>query len=298
MRRERWTLARRLLSVAIAGAGIGLLASCSGDGGTFSGAGSLDLTVMTFNVMFDFPKEGFDAWSVRKETAAEIILRQDPDLIGFQEPLPWQVDSLHELLPGYADARLQLNTDSTIFFRESRFELVDEGSFWLSPTPDREFSIGFGNTFPRMVMWVRLHDRESGRDFFFVTTHFDNTSPFQENAAPLYLERTEPMAASLPIVHTGDYNSEPDTEAYGILTGGVPYRLVNAFDLAGRYQVIQSPGDTRTYAPASRIDHVFLAGGDWTVSRWVVDMTTYGDPPKDPSDHFAITTDVHLRGGG
>lgn len=250
--------------------------------------------VTTYNVLFDFPNPAFDWWSVRKEHAADIVRRQDPDLLGLQEPLPWQVDTLHELLPGYEDFRLELDTDTTLFYRASRFERLDQGHAWLSPTPEKAWSTGWGNTFPRNALWVRLRDVATGIELVWVNTHFDNTSPFQETAAPYYLAWTAPLAVTAPIVHTGDYNSTPSSEAYRILAGGDPYPLTNAFDLVDAPGVIRDADDPRGFDPAERIDHVFVGGGAWTASRWTVDMSRYGDPPRDPSDHFAVTAVIHL----
>ena len=256
------------------------------------------IDVVTFNVLFDFPDPEHDGWSLRGEHVAAILARADPDLIGLQEPLPHQVDQLHDLLPGYADARLELNTDSTLFYRETRFEKVDEGAFWLSPTPDAPWSLGFGNGLPRNVVWARLLDRETGRDLHLVNTHFDNTSPFQERAAPLLLERIAPLADETPLVVTGDFNTKPSSVAYGILASGDPVRLQNAFDLAPTFEVREDtlglPSGERPYDPDLRIDHVWTGPRAWEVERWFVDTSRYGSPPRDPSDHFAIGATLRL----
>jgi hypothetical protein len=46
------------------------------------------------------------------------------------------------------------------------------------------------------------------------------------------------------------------------------------------------------YDTDRRIDHIFLAGGDFACEYWVVDITSY--PPNDryPSDHFAMAADI------
>ncbi len=260
-------------------------------------SGPLSLSVVTYNVLFDFPNPDYDSWRIRKEHVSDIINAHEPDLVGFQEPLVWQMTDLRELCPGYVEHSLDVHTDSALFFREDRFELLDKGHFWHSPWPNVPFSIGFGNFLPRNVLWVKLYDKQSGVEFFFFDTHFDNTAPFQENAAPQFLDLMEEIIAGSPVVVTGDFNSKPDREAYRILTeGNTPggFALTNTFDLAPGYDVRLAPGDEREYDPDHRIDHIFVAEGDWDSSYWVVDMTRYGDPWRDPSDHFAMATDIEL----
>ena len=261
----------------------------------------IELTVMTFNILFSFPNPEYDPWVVRRGHIAEIIRRHDPDLIGLQEPLPDQIADLHALCPGYDDALLETFPDSSIFFKADRFEKLEEGHYWLSPTPNTPFSIGFGNFFPRMVIWARLLDKETGRAFLFVNTHFDNTRPSQENSAPLFLERTRDLRGGLPVVITGDFNSKPDREAYHTLidgiadpAGGDPFRLENIYDLAERREVLAREDDPRIFGPEHRIDHIFVAEGDARSDLWLVDMYTYGPCGMDPSDHFAVAARLEL----
>jgi len=258
--------------------------------------GPMSLRVMTWNILFDFPDAEYDSWPLRREPEAEVINFHGSDLFGMQEPWYWQVTDLQALCPDYDVARTPVNTDSTIFYRRDRFELIDQGNFWLSPHPER-LSIGFGNFMPRFVIWVELYDNESRQQFFFFNTHFDNTNPFQENAAPLYLEKIEEIAGDAPMVTTGDFNSKPDREAYHILTEGIEpggFALTNSFDLVEDFDIRLTPDDERQYDPSHRIDHIFIANGNWDCSYWVVDMTRYGDPLRDPSDHFAMIADIEL----
>lgn len=257
----------------------------------------LELVVMTYNILFDFPNPEYYGWQKRKEHQADVIARYDPDLIGLQEPLWWQVGDLQAVTDGYAAVKFDLHPDSTILYKAERFSLLDEGHYFLSPWPDLDFSIGFGNFLPRLVVWVKLWDWVADREFYFVDTHFDNTAPFQENAAPLFLARTAPLAADAPTVITGDFNSKPDREAYFTLTEGVNgegFHLTNSFDVSPTWEAVQSEWDERVYDPVHRIDHIFFAGAEFACAHWVVDMVQYGDPPRDPSDHFPMIAYLSL----
>jgi endonuclease/exonuclease/phosphatase family metal-dependent hydrolase len=261
--------------------------------------------VMTFNVLCSFCDDTYDPWEDRIGYITDTIDRHTPDLVGLQELFTGEeVQQLLDLSPDYSALFYSDDTsdyaDATIWWRTDRYELVDSGFYWLSPAPDTPFSVGFSPPqLPRLVAWAHLRELSSGAELLFVNTHFDNNSPSQELSAPLLLERTEAQAGALPIVVVGDFNSQPDSTAYAILTGGVDgagLALQNSFDLAQDWLVNSNGDPAPGYDPATRIDHVFVAGGEWAVPLWIVDTWVYGEAQKHTSDHFAIAVDLHLEG--
>jgi len=255
----------------------------------------IELRVMTYNILVDLDNPDYDDWTDRRAGIVDTINRHDPDLIGLQEPVQGQVDDLLESFPEYGAVHHQAGfTDATILYRTARFSKGKVNIYWLSPTPEEEYSLGFGNIMPRMVIRVDLRDVAAGRSFYFINTHFDNTAPSQDKSAPLFLERTEPLAGKLPVVITGDFNSNLNSTAYDSLTSGAGFSLKNSFDLAPEWSMDTNVDPRPDYDTDRRIDHIFLAGGDFACDWWVVDITTY--PPNDryPSDHFAMAADLRF----
>lgn len=257
------------------------------------------MVVMTFNVLCSFCDETYDPWDERVAYIADTLARHAPDLVGLQELFTGEeVQQLLDLSPGYEVLFYSDDTsdyaDATIAWRADRYTQVDAGFYWLSPAPDMPFSVGFSREFqfPRLVAWVQLRELSTGAELLFVDTHFDNNSPSQELSAPLLVERTTSQAGSLPIVVVGDFNSRPDSPAYAILGAA----LTNSFDLAQTWSIDSNQDPVPDYDPSTRIDHVFVAGGDWTVPWWVVDTWVYGASSKHTSDHFAITTQLNFEG--
>ena len=246
--------------------------------------------VMTYNVLFDFPNPDYPPWSVRKEGVAENIMRHEPDLIGLQEPFLWQVQDILALTDGYRAIHDGLYTDAAILYKADRFRIINFGSFWLSPTPGEPLSTGFGNFFPRICVWAVMYDLYSDTAFVFSVTHFDNTSPFQETAAPLYVGYMDALGANLPVIAVGDYNSRPGSEAYGILTQS----LSDTFYMVESYELIGNEQEMASWNPDDRIDHIFVGYGDFAVHRWLADLTTYGDPPQPPSDHWPVVAEIEI----
>lgn len=261
------------------------------------------LSVMTFNVLCSLCSSEFDPWDDRVPWMADTIMRHDPDLVGLQEIVyAEEVQQILDATPGYTavfyDEGELPYPDATVLFRDELFELVDHGFYWLSPTPDQARSTGFADGFQlaRLVVWTVLRRRDDGAELFFANTHFDNNSPSQELSAPLVLERTAPFVDGRPVVFVGDFNSDPSSEAYAILTGGDPFVLENAFDLAPEWTMETNQEPAPDYDTSQRIDHVFVAGVSWTATRWVVDTWIYGRNDLYVSDHFAIATELELEG--
>lgn len=281
-----------------------LLTGCGDD--SHGDTAAPPMTVMSFNVLCSFCNLAeYDPWEERLAYFDDIFARHDPDLIGTQElsPLNAEVTAISELLPGYGviyyrDTILgRTYPDAAIFYRSERFEVIESGDYWLSPTPDVPFSSGFARIqLPRLVVWARLRDLAAGgREIFFATTHFDNNSPSQELSAPLLQERTAPFAGDRPVIVVGDFNSRPNSTAYGILTTDDSNGIVfeNAFDLTDwRLDTNLTPAPE--YDLGDRIDHIFLAGDgvSWTVDDWVVDLTVYGANDRYPSDHWPVVATV------
>jgi len=269
---------------------------------------SATVKVMTFNILCSFcAKDGYDKWAQRLPHLQALIKRHDADLIGMQEqfvtnPDGGEITALVATHPVYEAIYYKAKEgepfdypDATIYYRRERFEAREHGFFWLSPTPDTPFSKGFadGGQLYRLVAWTRLYDKTSRREFVFATTHFDNNPPSQEKSVPLVLQRLGPMAKTLPLIFVGDYNSKPSSKAYKILTEGIDgkgFKLQNSFDLVGpdKWRAASDVTPPPAYDTTQRIDHIFVAGGTFQVSDWVVDLTRYGEKKRRPSDHWAM----------
>lgn len=260
-------------------------------------------SVMTYNVLCSFCGGGeYDSWDERKPYFKDIFARYDADLIGLQElSFGTEVDQMLELMPGYAGvyyAAVDSNLtypDATVLYRTERFELLDSGQFWLSPTPDVPSSTGFAEQqLPRLVAWTKLRDLNSGQTLYFASTHVDNNSPSQAKSAPLILERAAPWAAEAPLVFLGDFNSKPATEAYQTLTADAGFHFVNAQGIADEWVVDTNEEPAPDYPLEDRIDHIFLGAGavDWSVSKWSVDVHRYGPNQRYASDHFPMAATI------
>ncbi len=185
----------------------------------------LQLNLMTFNVRYDNPSDGANSWKFRKNFVADMILKNDVDVIGTQEVLVGQLNDILIALPLYTYAGVGRKDGKTageysaVFYKKEKFELLKSGTFWLSEKPTYIGSIGWDAALERIVTWVVLKDRISGKTFAFVNTHFDHIGVVaRRESAKLLLSKAVEIAQGLPLIVSGDLNSTPDSEAIKILT--------------------------------------------------------------------------------
>ena len=77
-------------------------------GGTISGVCAADdpadataVSVLSFNIRYGSANDGENAWPRRRELVFDVIREPDCDFIGLQEALRFQIDAIHEAVPGY-----------------------------------------------------------------------------------------------------------------------------------------------------------------------------------------------------
>jgi endonuclease/exonuclease/phosphatase family metal-dependent hydrolase len=271
-----------------------------------SEAGAQDdgsLVVMSFNIRYGTASDGENRWENRREAVFGLLGSEDPDLIGVQEALAFQLDEMRAASPVYGIVGVG-RTDgrrdgefAAILFRRDRFQVAASGTFWLSDTPEVVASRSWGNTIPRICTWARFIDRD-GRAFWLYNVHLDHQSqPSRERSVGLLLERIAVRPAlDEPVIITGDFNAGEDNPAMAPLIGspgGRPPRFADAFRV--RHSDATTVGTFtgfeigRTSGP--KIDYVLVEPDVEVVSAEIVRTVTDG---RYPSDHFPVVARVRL----
>ena len=302
---------RRLLSVLIASAVF---------------APGQTLIVGTYNVRYDNPgdAERGNGWAQRAPVIGELIKFHQFDVLGTQEALHHQVVDLQERLPEFAHVGMGRDDGekkgefTAIFYKKDKFRLLDSGTFWLSPTPDKVGVIGWDAALPRICTWVKL--RESAgkeRAFWMFNVPFDHRGvQARLESSRLVLAKIDELAAGEPVIFTGDFNVTQTSESYNEIAGSESFS--DAYEGAPiRYA---QNGTFSNFDPNaktdSRIDHVFLTP-HFKPLRYGVLLDTYrarppggdaatptGNAPEEvklqeyqsrlPSDHFPVLVEVEL----
>ena len=101
-----------------------------------------EIKVMSYNIRLDVASDGENRWDARKDKVAGLMNYYEADFIGGQEVTHSQLIYLTENLIGYSyigvgrDDGKQKGEYSCIFYKKDKFEMIEQSTFWLSPTPD------------------------------------------------------------------------------------------------------------------------------------------------------------------
>jgi endonuclease/exonuclease/phosphatase family metal-dependent hydrolase len=267
--------------------------------GPTQAAAPIALRAMTFNLRFA-SNEQPNAWPDRRPVMRHLLEKESPDVFGTQEGLYRQIRDIAEDLPGYEWIGLGRGGGSrdefaAIFFKRERFEPVAFDHFWLSATPEAVGSMTWGNHYRRMVTWVRLRERSSGREFYLWNTHFDHeVEVARQKSAELIRDRLGKLEPDVPLILLGDFNcAAGDSVAYDMLTKGAG--LSDTWTLAAQREN-EALNSFHDYKPAlsehTRIDWI-LARPPLAVARAAI--VTYHEGAQYPSDHFPVEADLELR---
>lgn len=138
------------------------------------------LTIGTYNIRYDNPKDTGNLWVDRAPVIASLIRFHDFDIFGTQEGYKNQLDDITTALPQYnyygvgRDDGKDKGEHSAIFYKKDEFNLLNKGDFWLSQTPDKP-GLGWDATCcNRICSWVYLQHKKSGKKFYFFNAHFDH----------------------------------------------------------------------------------------------------------------------------
>jgi endonuclease/exonuclease/phosphatase family metal-dependent hydrolase len=255
------------------------------------------INIATYNLRNSHADDGPNAWPARKDMLKALIRYHEFDIFGTQEGFADQIGDLAQMEEfghvgvGRDDGK-DAGEHSAIFYRKSRFTLLDKGDFWLSETPDRP-SFGWdAKCCHRLASWARLRDRSNARVLFVFSVHFDHEGEQARRAsADLMLRKIAEIARGEPAICVGDFNSTPDTVQIRTMSKAMrdareaskapPYGPAGTFN---GFHVDQ--------APLERIDYVFV-DRHFDVLKYAALSDSLAQ--RYPSDHFPVVARVVFK---
>lgn len=248
--------------------------------------------LMSYNIRYDTPADGVNAWPQRKAAVAELLRQHAPDIFGIQEALPHQVSELSAALPDYG--WLGVGRDAgdggegvPVFYRKDRFTLLQSATFWLSETPDQP-SRGWDAALNRICSYGQFEEKTDQRRLWVINCHFDHAGQTARlESARLVLSQIETINPDgEPLVLMGDFNAEPES----------PPMVLLKQHLSDSRDSSRSPpsGPSGTFsgfvtgsAVTHRIDYLFIAsrGPVEVLEHAVLDDANAGHYP---SDHLPV----------
>lgn len=255
------------------------------------------INVGSYNLRYNTPNDGINAWPNRKENVKGLIRFHEFDIFGVQEALIGQLKDVAEL-PEFAfigkgrDDGKEGGEHSAIFYKKDRFKLLKSGDFWLSETPDKPGKGWDATCCNRICSWGEFQDLTSKKKFYFFNVHFDHQGvEARRQSGHLMVKKMNEIAGKSTIILTGDFNSTPETEQMKTIGG-----LLNDTHDVTKQAPYGPEGTFNSFkfdAPMkNRIDYIFVSKN--------IDVLKYGvltdaKEQRYPSDHQPVLVKVEIK---
>lgn len=253
-----------------------------------------NLRVMSFNVRYFNNNADYEnGWDHRKRAIPAMLEDVLPDVMGTQEITDYQIAYLDARSPQFKHVGIFREPDgkkecASLYYNDGTVDLLDWGGFHLSETPSVP-SLGWDGAVKRTAVWARLRLKESGKEFFFVTTHLDHKGQqAREKGMDLILDTLKVLnPGNLPCFVVGDFNSTDDNPALARIGTEMKNARLTAVSSDTKYS-FNGFGKSWT----GNIDHIWYKG--------LRKCTTYRVAARKYlhipfiSDHYPIWADFEL----
>jgi endonuclease/exonuclease/phosphatase family metal-dependent hydrolase len=257
-----------------------------------------EIKIMSYNIRLDVKSDGENQWDKRKDKVAGLMNYYEADFIDGQEVQNHQLKYLLENLNGYSyigvgrDDGKEAGEYSCIFFKKDKFTVLQQSTFWLSPTPDT-VSKGWDAAIVRVCTYGLFQDKKTKKKFWVFNTHFDHIGKLArlESAKLIVKKMQELNTKKYPVLLSGDFNSRPEEE---------PSQYMHANMQNSRAiskQVYGGPDTWNAFKfntkPDGCIDYIFVSNNKRiSVSKFATLTDSYD--MKYPSDHLPILATVSI----
>lgn len=265
---------------------------------TFASVAQKPMNIITYNIRYNTSSDKENAWPNRRTEVMNLLKLHKADIFSVQEALYDQIMDLKDGMAGFDYVGVgrddgNINGEfSAIYYNSNRYALIENGTFWLSETPNVP-SKSWDAALNRICTWVRLKEKETRKTFYIFNTHFDHIGvKARKESALLILKKIGEIAGRKdPVILTGDFNLKPEEKPLVLIrqklkdarkisetvpTG--PIGTFNDFDFASKLE--------------NRIDYIFL-NKMVEVKKYTV--ITDSKNNRYPSDHLPVLVEIKLK---
>ncbi|NQV32072.1 MAG: endonuclease/exonuclease/phosphatase family protein [Phycisphaeraceae bacterium] len=264
---------------------------------------------MSFNIRYGSASDGPNHWNLRKDLVFSVLEDQQPDVVGLQEALGFQINQITDTVPGYVSIGVGRDDGKTkgeysaMLYRSDRFKVQGSSTFWLSETPSVVASMSWNTACTRICTWALFQDKISKRSFYVYNLHLDHVSQeARVKGVKLVLERIAQRKPLAPVFITGDFNAGETNPAITQIKGpaftvkthtNAQPKTVHLEDTFRAVHPDAKPvGTFNSWKGAStgqKIDYVFAMDHLTILTADILRMNRSG---RYPSDHFPVVATV------
>ncbi len=260
--------------------------------------------VMTFNLRTYTAYDEGNEWAQRAPWVAQTIIDHAPQIVGVQEAYRVMLDDMQPQLTEYqwiGEGRRGGSEDEhcTIFYRPQELELLEQGQFWLSETPELVGSLGWDSDYPRICTWGWFRHRLTNAVIRVYNVHLDHIGEqARMEGAKLVVAMMKQHAAAEPEsagILMGDMNGVPAEPPLQYLHGRLPEEgelpaLHDAYSsLQGEYGCTFH--NFEGGIDGEPIDYI-LVESMWKIRSCIIDRRQIEG--KYPSDHYPVVAELEL----
>ncbi|CAL6115317.1 endonuclease/exonuclease/phosphatase_family protein [Hexamita inflata] len=162
-------------------------------------------------------------WEEKLLKISNALSKVNPDVIGTQETLYWQLDQIRGKIHGYGQYgssrngyyNQQADEFCAVLYKSDKLKVIQGETFFLSLTP-LEVSKSWGSEHNRIATAVKFEIIATQKRFWFFNTQLDTTDETVRcNQLQVILERMKTLnTEGLSIVLSGDFNSDSLSSTY------------------------------------------------------------------------------------
>lgn len=257
-----------------------------------------EVKVMSYNIRLDVKSDGENWWEKRKDKVAGLVNYYEADFVGLQEVVHNQLLYLKDSLTGYnfigvgRDDGKEAGEYSCIFYKKDKYSVVEQSTFWLSPTPDIP-SKGWDAALNRVCTYGLFKNNKTKKLIWVFNTHFDHMGKLArlESAKLIIKKINELNTKNYPVIVSGDFNSKPEDEPS-------QYMMANMQNSRSISKLAYGAPDTWNgfkfnEKPNGCIDYIFVSKDDRiSVLKFATITDSYD--MKYPSDHFPVLATINI----
>lgn len=248
---------------------------------------------MSFNLRYGLANDGENSWSQRQNQLLQLIEDYEVDVLGIQEALRFQLDTLLNRFPEYdyvgvgRDGGME-GEYAAILFNRHKLKVERSGNFWLSDTPDVP-SMSWGNRYIRICTWADFTLIPDGAEISVYNTHLDHESQRSRyRSVRLISDSLGRLDPESPLILMGDFNAGEKNPAMKYLFNpdSLGRQLEDTFrimhpdgDLVGTFHGFSGNRD------GDKIDYI-LTSPAFKVKN--ASILTESLDERYPSDHFPV----------